>query len=640
MRAAVFLLHGLFDFNVKTNNLGYLWESLPQDLPQKLWLFNGDHVDPHVPTVEDAQAGNHVMPHPFQAQFIEATHRWYLQFLKGVEAGALATPQFAVQRADGAFADGGSFPAATRDVALHLTPDRTLIEGAAAEGTVVYRDAPTGSAPTSVVVTTEPFTEDTRLSGQFGFDLDISIEGVDTSSAVTILSVPPDVEPTVRSTDTMDGTNTAPLRLGHAWLRAFYRGSVPLRGVSTPARGAFMNRNEHTEVQFGSLYTDVVVPAGNRLAFRISNSEGGTVAANTGGTVSLHTGLEGSRILLPVADPPAPPAPVPSATPTPLPSAPPSPPAPPAPATIERVSADDRIGTAVEVSEITRDQADTVVLARADEYADALTGAPLAAQLGAPLLLTGSDRLDARTADEIDRLGADEAVLLGGTDALSSSVEDELARTGLSTRRAAGPNRFATAAAIADQLPPSQEFFLAEGANADPQRGWPDALSASALAAGLVRPVLLATRDDLPPETADALSDEGSVTIVGGPDALSEDLAAEVDEVAGTVRRLAGADRYETSVRLADEGLGRGLDPAVTWVATGTDWPDGLAAAAAAGAGRGVMVLVEGNDAEESAPTLAWISDHRDAIRTLRLVGGDNAITAETEDQLHAALTG
>jgi putative cell wall-binding protein len=494
-----------------------------------------------------------------------------------------------------------------------------------------------------VVVTSEPFAEDTRLSGQFGFDLDVSITGVDTSIAVTILSVPPDVDPTARITETMDGTNAAPLRMGYAWLRAFYRDSVPLRGVSTPTGGAVMSANQRTEVQFGSLYTDVVVPAGNRLAFRFSNSEGGTVAANTGGTVTLHTGPLASRILIPVADPPAP-APEPSSSPNPPPTTPPSPPAsppaPPPPASIERASGEDRIGTAVDISQAVRDDADTIVLARADEYADALAGAPLAAQLGAPLLLTGTDRLDSRTAAEIDRLGADQAVLLGGTAALSSSVEDELTRAGLSTRRAAGPNRFATAAEIAAQLPPSDGVFLAEGANADPERGWPDALSASALAARLIRPVLLATRDNLPSESADALSAQDTVTIVGGPDALSEDLAAQVDEVAGTVRRVAGADRYETSVRLADEALAQGLDPAVTWVATGTAWPDGLTAAAAAGASRGLLILVDGSDAEESTPTLDWITAHRDAIRTLRLVGGESAITTDTENQLRTALAG
>src|SRR5689334_987815 len=45
--------------------------------------------------------------------------------------------------------------------------------------------------------------------------------------------------------------------------------------------------------------------------------------------------------------------------------------------------------------------AGTVVLARADAYGDALTAAPLAAALQAPVLLTSVERLDAAAAAEI-----------------------------------------------------------------------------------------------------------------------------------------------------------------------------------------------------------------------------------------------
>ncbi len=298
-RAATFVIHGLFDYNVKTNNAGHLWESLDDDLPKKLWLMNGDHVDPHAPTTADA--GRHVLPFPFQAKFVEANHRWWLQFLKGVDAGALAGSEFEVQRADGAWEDGGAFPASTGDFALSLTPSGGAVAGDAPDGALTYRDGPNGSGATSQVFVTEPFTQDTRLSGQIGFELDIAATGRDATVGIEVVDVPPGVNPTARPTVTADGGDSAPLTISYGWLRAVYRDSVPLRGVSTPTGGALLEAGKRTDVRFGSLYTDVVVPAGHRLAFKVGSSAGGTLASNLGGTVSVFTGAGGSRVLLPVA---------------------------------------------------------------------------------------------------------------------------------------------------------------------------------------------------------------------------------------------------------------------------------------------------------------------------------------------------
>ena len=97
--------------------------------------------------------------------------------------------------------------------------------------------------------------------------------------------------------------------------------------------------------------------------------------------------------------------------------------------TLDRIAGSGRVETAVAVSgSAFPDGTGTVVLARADDFADALTGAPLAASFDAPLLLTGVDALPAATGDEITRLGAGNAVLLGGTGAISESVAERPAR--------------------------------------------------------------------------------------------------------------------------------------------------------------------------------------------------------------------
>src|SRR5699024_4210936 len=138
-----------------------------------------------------------------------------------------------------------------------------------------------------------------------------------------------------------------------------------------------------------------------------------------------------------------------------------------------RIKGDLRYDTAVETSQAGWADADTVVLARGDEYADALAGGPLAYKLDAPICLTATKEIWDATADEIDRLGADNVVILGGKGAVSTNVEKALTREGLNVRRIDGSDRFTTAALIAEEVAPdgTEEVAIANGMD------FPDALS-------------------------------------------------------------------------------------------------------------------------------------------------------------------
>jgi putative cell wall-binding protein len=305
---------------------------------------------------------------------------------------------------------------------------------------------------------------------------------------------------------------------------------------------------------------------------------------------------------------------------------------------VVRHSGGSRTATAAAVSTAVRDRADTVLLARADAYADALAGGPLAAHLDGPLLLTDSQRLDAAAAEEIARLGATRAVLLGGTSALSEQVAQDLRDAGLSVERISGADRFATAVAIAERMPAGTEVLITEGANADAGRGWPDALSASGLAAALEVPVLLVTRDTLPEATAEALNRLTAATIIGGVGAVSAEVEAEIAERTRATDRIAGPTRYATAAATADEALRRGVDPAQLWLATGRNWPDGLTAGAAAGATDGILLLIDGEDLDSSPPARDWIGGQRNRVTHAHLTGGTAAITPTTAEQVNHQL--
>jgi putative cell wall-binding protein len=115
-------------------------------------------------------------------------------------------------------------------------------------------------------------------------------------------------------------------------------------------------------------------------------------------------------------------------------------------------------------------------------------------------------------------------------------------------RRLAGDDRYATAAAVAlDRWDHPSDVFLASGA--DPA----DAL-AGAYGSGLhSSPVLLTTRDELPPATIDALRSIAptKVRVLGGSASISDAVVAEVEALGPKVIRHAGADRFATAVAVA-----------------------------------------------------------------------------------------
>ena len=290
-----------------------------------------------------------------------------------------------------------------------------------------------------------------------------------------------------------------------------------------------------------------------------------------------------------------------------------------------RLAGPDRYATAVTISTQTRTAAKTVVIARGDEYADALSGASLAAAEDAPILLSRHDGLPSVTADEIVRLGASRAILLGGTTALSPQVGADLRAIGIRTiDRIAGETRYDTARKVALRVG-GDAAYVVEGDNADPSRGWPDGASVSALSAWSDTPVLLVLHDRVPPATRRAVTelDLEHLTLVGGPSAISQSVRDTLANLGPTVERVAGNDRYATSSRIADLSLRQGLGDEGAWLVTGGGWADSVVAGPAAARSGSLVLMVPANGL--TGASRDWLVD-RTELGRLRLVGGQAAI--------------
>ncbi|HEY5049763.1 MAG TPA: protein kinase, partial [Acidothermaceae bacterium] len=116
---------------------------------------------------------------------------------------------------------------------------------------------------------------------------------------------------------------------------------------------------------------------------------------------------------------------------------------------VRRVQGPDRYSTAAQVALNTFTHANTAILARGDDLADAIAGSYLAgAQGGGPILLTPPDGLQVDVMHALSQLKVKQVFIIGDTTAIAASVDNALQAKGMRTTRLAGVTRYATAGVI------------------------------------------------------------------------------------------------------------------------------------------------------------------------------------------------
>lgn len=264
-----------------------------------------------------------------------------------------------------------------------------------------------------------------------------------------------------------------------------------------------------------------------------------------------------------------------------------------------RVSGGDPYATSAAVSASAfPGGAEHVYLAVGSTFPDALGAAAAAGGRSAPVLLVRPDGLPDPVAAELRRLAPATVTVVGGPSAVSDAVLDQAraATAGAAVTRAAGADRYATAAALAldalaatDSSAAPAVVYLASG------QVFADALSASSAAGRSGAPLLLTTAGTLPEPTTALLRTwrPARVVVVGGTAVVSDAVLDQVRAATGgSVERLAGPTRYETAAAVLGAELGAGRAPRALWVASGEAFSDALVGAAAAAAGGGALVIV------------------------------------------------
>lgn len=236
----------------------------------------------------------------------------------------------------------------------------------------------------------------------------------------------------------------------------------------------------------------------------------------------------------------------------------------------ERIYGKDRFETAFGVADAMRcanggSKFKNVIIASGMDFADALSAAYLAKVKNAPIILTADFALD-RVAKYVKANSDANATvyIIGGNAAVSSNTEKALG--GLKTIRIAGPNRYLTNLLVLNEAGVSSEELLAVSG-----LDYADALSASAVG----KPILLVPTNSLLANQQSYLKTltSKSAVIIGGTGAVSSSVQTQLGAAIANVIRVGGADRYETSAKVAEKYFPNAQSVMLSY---GINYPDGL----------------------------------------------------------------
>lgn len=276
-------------------------------------------------------------------------------------------------------------------------------------------------------------------------------------------------------------------------------------------------------------------------------------------------------------------------------------------------------------------QFQSVVLASGTNFPDALAGSYLAIQKNAPILLVSNEN-----AEQIQNYLTENLVpggtayILGGAAAVSEATEDALNQAGIVTVRVSGRDRYSTNLAILEEAGVSGDTILVcTGTN------FADSLSASAcgLPILLVNPgtkALSAQQE----EFLSALHGDRvlNFSIIGGTGAVPAEYETILAGFGGSVSRIKGSSREETSRRFAMSFRGTAQGAALTY---SQNFPDGLCGGPLAYQLGIPLLLVSSSAFYAAEEYMASRSDPQYGI----IFGGTAAVSDETANRVFAGIS-
>jgi X-Pro dipeptidyl-peptidase len=288
IRASVFVVHGLNDWNVKTKAFAEWWYRLDRyRVPRKIWLHNGGHGGPQ---------GDGA------ALYKQAENRWFDHWLFGVENGIMEEPRSTIQREDGTYSDEPDWPLpGSRHTTLRLSarsasapgelvagwgrsgrqPDQSFVDrGRELDTDDVLIQGPDEARPDRLIYRTSPLSGEVRVSGTPWVNLRMSVEN---RNAANLTAVLVDYGPA--------GSADPPVMVTRGWLDPQNRYSV--------SRSFPIRRGREYTFRWDLQPDDYVFPAGHRIGLAVVSTDHDYTIRPAPGT-RLTLDPDDSRISLPV----------------------------------------------------------------------------------------------------------------------------------------------------------------------------------------------------------------------------------------------------------------------------------------------------------------------------------------------------
>ena len=301
-----------------------------------------------------------------------------------------------------------------------------------------------------------------------------------------------------------------------------------------------------------------------------------------------------------------------------------------------------------------------VVIARDDDFADAMSATGLAGALGAPIILTSRNELSAAAKQAMKDLSATQAYIIGGNVALSQNIESGLTAIGVECQgRVWGTEAWDTSVACANKIKEhtgkqQSDVIVAMSTN------FQDALSISSFAYKYAVPIFLETDEyngrtltnDAKSTIEGMVGSSETIYVPGGNSAVPK-TSVESTFKNAQVTRLAGTTGYDTSNQIATWMVKNNkLSASNVCIANGEYPPkgtDALAGAALAGVKGGVVLLanpvasygkidtttIEGLDSEK---TNAFLTTNAKSVERAYLLGGTQVMTDEFKKTIEGVL--
>lgn len=312
---------------------------------------------------------------------------------------------------------------------------------------------------------------------------------------------------------------------------------------------------------------------------------------------------------------------------------------------MERVSGSAAVDTAVEISrEAFPSISDAVVLARNDDYMDAMSATGLAGALDAPILLTDRYTLSATTGVEIDRLNASKVYIIGGAGAIGANVENAIVAKGISVERVFGKTAGDTSVECAKKIE-----SIDGGRNTEDtvivatSTGFSDAISVSSYAYKNHIPIFIVSALSTNPSTdrvlnaqAKTMIDRYSHVFVPGGNGAVPRTSVEGVFGEGKVERVYGSTGFDTSNAVAEAMVSSGrLSNARVGIANGeADFKgvDAIAAASLCGKLNAPLVLVDRSGFATGIN--AYLSTNASAVEETYVFGGKAVVPIDVYNRI------